>query len=103
MTVNSIFFICLYACITLQLHAQDKDGFVLVKKEGAIAIYERWLTFPSSNPPVKAREVKGEFFFNNTIYAGLHLLKNEKKIHKWQSHVSEYKIYPYKDTTTWME
>lgn len=103
MTVNSIFFICLYAGFTLQLHAQDKDGFVLVKKEGAIAIYERWLTFPSSNPPVKAREVKGEFFFNNTIYAGLHLLKNEKKIQKWQSHVSEYKIYPYKDTTTWME
>ncbi|MBA4054052.1 MAG: hypothetical protein C0490_05005 [Marivirga sp.] len=103
MTVNSIFFICIYAGVTWQLNAQDKDGFVLVKKEGSIAIYERWLTFPSSNPPVKAREVKGEFFFSNTIYAGLRLLKNEKTIKNWQSHVSEYKIYPHRDTTIWME
>ncbi len=103
MTARSILFICLCAGIPLQLTAQDKDGFVLVKKEGSIAIYERWLTFPSSNPPVKSREVKGEFFFNNSIYAGLRLLKNEKKIREWQSHVSEYKLYPLRDTATWME
>lgn len=103
MTVNSILFICIYAAGAFQLYGQDKDGFVLVKKEGSIAIYERWLTFPASNPPVKAREVKGEFFFNNTIYAGLQLLKDEKKIKSWQSHVSEYKIYALRDTTTWME
>lgn len=103
MTVKSIFLICVYAGATLQLNAQDKDGFILVKKEGSIAIYERWVTFPSSNPPVKTREVKGEFFFNNTIYSGLRLLKSEAQIKNWQSHVSEYKIYPNRDTSTWME
>jgi hypothetical protein len=86
-------------------HAQgDKEGFVLVKKEGSIALYERWLTFPSSNPPTKAREVKGEFYYNNnTIAAGLRLLKDESRIKQWQSHVSEFKVYPLHDTSTWME
>jgi hypothetical protein len=104
MIVRLIFFLYISALsLTLPVKAQDKEGFVLVKKQGAIAIYERWLTFPSSNPPVKAREVKGEFFYNNTVYAGLHLLQNEKKIKKWQSHVSEYKVYRQRDTTTWQE
>ncbi len=88
---------------TMPTHAQDKDGFVLVKKEGTTAIYERWITYPQSNPPVQAREVKGEFYFNNTIYAGFRLLQNESKIKQWQSHVSEFKVYPQKDTTTWLE
>lgn len=87
----------------LSLQAQDKEGFVLVKKEGAIAIYERWITYPHSNPPIKAREVKGEFFYNNTIHAGLRLLQDEGRIKKWQSHVSEFKVYPQRDTSVWME
>jgi len=104
MNAYPIFFLCIAALInSLTLRAQDKEGFVLVKKDGAIAIYERWLTYPSSNPPVKAREVKGEFFYNNTIYAGLRLLQNENKIKQWQSHVSEFKVYPQRDTTTWLE
>ncbi len=83
--------------------SQDKEGFVLIKSEDNISIYERWITFPKSNPPVQAREVKGEFFVNNSIYAASHLIKNESKIKKWQSHVSEFKVYPLADTTTWLE
>ena len=82
---------------------QDKEGFVVVKKAGVITIYERWITFPNSDPPIEAREVKGEFVFRNTMFAGKNLLQNEKKIQDWQSHVSEFKVYPERDTTNWME
>ncbi len=83
--------------------AQDKEGFVLVRQAGTTSIYERWITFPKSDPPIKAREVKGEFFYRNTISAGLNLLQDEEKIKQWQSHVSEFKVYPQSDTTTWLE
>ena len=83
--------------------AQDKEGFMLIKKEDDISIYERWVNFPNSKPPIKAREVKGEFTVNNTIYAALALIKNEAKIMEWQSHVSEFKVYLQPDTLTWLE
>ncbi|HYF70227.1 MAG TPA: hypothetical protein VD884_18940 [Ohtaekwangia sp.] len=83
--------------------AQSKEDFTLVKKDGNISIYERWITFPKSDPPIDAREVKGEFYFNNTIYAGIKLLQNEAVVKQWQNHVSEFKVYPLKDTTTWLE
>jgi hypothetical protein len=98
-----IFSLCVFSGITLQSLAQDKEGFELIKEEDNIHIYERWINFPKSNPVVKAREVKSEFFVNNTIYAALHLIKNESKIQDWQSHVSEFKVYPQIDTTTWFE
>jgi hypothetical protein len=94
--------LCSGAC-SLVAWAQDKDGFVLIKTEGQISIYERWVNFPNAKPAVKAREVKGEFIVNNSIYAALHLVKDESKIKKWQSHVSEFKVYPQPDTTLWYE
>ena len=83
-------------------HGQDKEGFVLVKKDGTTAIYERWIIFPNSDPAIDAREVKGEFYFNNNMYAGMNLIQDENKIQKWQKHVSEFKVYPQRDTTSWM-
>jgi hypothetical protein len=84
-------------------HGQDKEGFVLVRKDEKISIFERWIIFPNSEPPIEAREVKGEFFFDNSMFAGLNLIQDEKKIQKWQKHVSEFKVYPQLDTTTWLE
>ena len=83
--------------------AQSKEEFELVKKDGTISVYERWITIPNTDPPIEAREVKGEFYFKNTIYAGLHLIQNEEKIMQWQDHVSEFKVYRQRDTTTWIE
>lgn len=37
------------------------------------------------------------------MHAGLNLLQDEKKIQEWQKHVSEFKVYPKIDTTTWLE
>jgi len=100
-TSASILFL-LFVCT--QALAQDKEGFTLVKKDGTVSIYERWIIFPASNPPVKAREVKGEFYFNNTIFAGLRLIRDEKKIKDWQGHVAEFKVYLQReDTTIWQE
>jgi len=81
----------------------DKDGFVLVKQAGTTSVYERWITFPKSDPPIKAREVKGIFFYHNTIAAGMNLIQDEKKIREWQKHVSEFKVFPQSDTTSWLE
>ena len=102
----ALFFCMIASFETLTVQAQnkqDKEGFMLVKKQGSIAIFERWVIYPGSKPPQKAREIKGEFYYNNTIYAGLNLLQNEKKIKEWQSHVAEFKIYPQRDTSTWFE
>ena len=83
--------------------SQGKEEFVLVKKEGSICLYERWLTYPSSDPPIKAREVKGEFFYNNTVAEGLRLLKDEKRAQEWKSNISEFRVYPSRDSSTWHE
>jgi hypothetical protein len=93
-----------FSLIGFHVHAQtEKEEFELVKKDGTISIYERWINLPNANPPVKAREVKGEFFFNNTIYAGLRLIQDEKRIMQWQNHVSEFEVYKQPDTTFWFE
>jgi len=104
MTVYTAFPFCLVLLLaSSSIVAQDKDGFLLVKKEGTISIYERWLTFPASDPPIPAREVKGEFFYNSSVHNSLQLLQNESLIKRWQDHVSEYKIYPQHDSSTWLE
>lgn len=80
----------------------SEDGFVLVKEEKNIRIYERWVTFPSSSPSVKAREVKGEFFVDTEIHHALALIRDETRIKFWQKHVSEFRVYPQNDTL-WYE
>lgn len=82
---------------------EDAEGFQLLRKEDRITTYERWLFFPGSNPPVRAREVKGEFFINSSIYEILSILKNEETIQVWQKHVSKFKVYKKPDTTLWHE
>lgn len=82
---------------------RSQDDFVLVKKEDNIFIYERWITFPKSNPPIEAREVKSEFHFKNTIEEAVRLLKDEKRIGKWQSHVTKFEVFQNDDSTHWSE
>ena len=90
----------------IQLFSQndEKEKFELVRedKENHIHVYERWITFPKSDPPFEAREVKSEFRINASIDEGVALLKDEKLIYKWQDHVSEFEVYPRTDST-WFE
>lgn len=87
---------------TLFAQTGTHDGFELVRSEGDIAVYERWVTFPKSDPPITAREVKSEFFVDSSVEDALALLQDESRIHVWQKHVSEFKIYPDTDSV-WYE
>ena len=82
--------------------SNDPDDFLLVKRSGDITLYERWIDIPGEEEK-RAREVKGVFYYNSSIYAGLRLLQNQAKAMKWQDHVSEFKLYPQRDTTHWYE
>jgi hypothetical protein len=86
--------------------AQDNvnENWSLVREDDNIFIYERWITFPKSNPPVRAREVKGEFtVHNSSVREAFDLIQNESKIKLWQKHVTEFKVYPQSDTSRWLE
>jgi hypothetical protein len=98
-------FLLLFIISITTLQAQEKanGGFELVKEDGNIFIYERWTIFPKSNPPVKAREVKGEFKVKSTIAKAISLIQDESKITEWQRHVTEFKVYLQDDTTWWEE
>lgn len=78
------------------------DGFEMVRNEDQILVYERWVTFPKSDPPVTAREVKSEFYINTSIQAALALIRDETKVPLWQRHLSEFRVYKHTDSI-WYE
>jgi hypothetical protein len=97
-----------YSCFFLIIHlsnGQDKsqEGFVLVRDEPPVFIYQRWIVFPDSKPAQDAREVKCVFIIHGNIYDFLPLLKVEANVRVWQTHVSKFKYYPQPDTTFWLE
>src|SRR3954466_9402178 len=96
-----LFFLYLVFTTTFAF-SQTDSVFSLVREDDDIFIYERWITFPKSNPPIKAREVKGVFKTKATIQEAIDLLKDESRIRQWQSHVSKFKVYPQTDSS-WFE
>jgi hypothetical protein len=92
-----------FSVLISKAQTQPNGGFELVREDADIFIYERWTIFPKSNPPVKAREVKGEFKVKSTIPKAIALIQDEKKITEWQSHVTEFKVYLQSDSTWWEE
>lgn len=105
--MTHIHFVTLFSigilCPAILASAQEQGEFHLVKKEGSVSLYERWVTYPASDPPVKSREVKGVFHYNNTVTEGLRLVMDDKRAQQWQSSIAEFKIYPSRDTSTWHE
>jgi hypothetical protein len=98
--------VCVFGLTTIDtiIFAQTgtNDGFELVRKEENIIVYERWIIFPKSNPPMRAREVKSEFFIKGDIGNAFALMQDEAQIKIWQKHVTEFKVYPHTDST-WYE
>jgi len=97
----ALLFSLVHGILLAQENTDDK-GFHLVKEKDNIKIFERWIYFPKTDPPVEAREVKGVFFANTTIGQALALVKDETKIKRWQSHVEKFKVYPETDSL-WYE
>ncbi len=93
---------CLFSFSLLAQESEIEKPFTLIKQKDNITVYERWIYFPKSNPPVEAREVKSIFFVKATVSEAAALLKNEAKIQQWQSHVSKFKVFPQNDTM-WYE
>ena len=92
------------AAVSINAFAQTgtNDGFELVRDEDNIVVYERWVTFPKSDPPVTAREVKSEFEIRGRVNDALALLQDETQVSKWQHHLTEFDVYPLSDST-WLE
>ncbi len=99
----------LVVSLAVALSSQSADAqnggekFELVKSSDEVNVYERWITFPDSDPPQTAREVKGEFTIATSVYKIVHLLRDAQKIKIWQKHVSDFKVYLQPDTTFWLE
>ncbi len=101
--IKSLIAISLIVIGPLYAQVSEIEKFELVKEDSPVFVYERWITFPGKVPAVKAREVKGEFLINGSIYKILSIIKNESQIKDWQSHVSDFKVHLQPDTTYWME
>ena len=86
----------------LRAQSGDESEFQLVKRSGDISLYERWIDIPGEEDK-QAREVKSVFYYRSSIHAGLCLLRDQSKALKWQDHVSEFKLFPQRDTTHWYE
>ncbi len=89
-------------CFPLCSFGQHEEGFQLVRERDNIRIYERWVYFPKTNPPVEAREVKGVFYVKATIDKAVALVRDESRIAKWQDHVTKFRVYPHNDSV-WYE
>lgn len=95
--------ICAFGVVTTCLsQTGTHDGFELVRDQDGILVYERWVTFPKSDPAVTAREVKSEFYVSSNIQHALSLIRDESQIKSWQKHVSEFRIYRHSDSV-WYE
>jgi hypothetical protein len=95
--INCLFTFSLILIGPLQAQVTEVEQFELVKEDSPVFVYERWITFPNKVPEVRAREVKGEFLINGSIYKILSILKDESKIKLWQSHTTNWMEYSYHD------
>src|SRR5665213_1118791 len=75
------------------------SDFKIVKKKGAITLYERWIT-GAKNETV--RELKAEFLVKSNIEDVISLLKNQSVGIKWNKNASLYKIANSVNTNEWI-
>lgn len=101
-TFSAIFLALMLMQQLLCAQSGEEGEFQLVKRSGDIHLYERWIDLPGEEEK-QAREVKSVFYYRNSLHAGLLLLKDQARAMKWQDHVSEFKLYPQRDTTLWYE
>lgn len=83
----TVFAVMLYAaCFAKDTIPTD---FKIVKKQGAITLYERWLPGSKGEP---VRELKAEFLVESDIQNVIRLLTNQSAGMKWNQNASVYRI-----------
>jgi hypothetical protein len=97
-----LFLVLMLTQHVVRAQGNDYGEFQLVKRSGEISLYERWIEIPGEEVK-QAREVRSIFYYKNSINAGLYLLKDQARGRKWQEHVSEFRVYPQRDTSIWHE
>lgn len=103
MYVFTILFLGLVVTFQIAQAQENQFGeFQLVKQSGDISLYERWINIPVQQDK-QGREVRIIFYYKNSMHAGLRLIQDQSKGMKWQGHVSEFKVYPQRDTAVWYE
>jgi hypothetical protein len=75
------------------------SDFKIVKKEGGITLYERWIT-GSKHEPV--RELKAEFMVKSKMENVVTLLKNQNLGTKWNQNAQSYKIVESANSGEWI-
>lgn len=75
------------------------DEFKLVKQQGNISLYERWIEV---NQAEKVRELKAVFSVRSEIPAVVRLFKNPSKSKEWNVNAKEYSVLAGPDENTWI-
>ena len=85
----SIRFFALFLCYLFFVQNIFASDFKIVKKQGDIILYERWIRGSKGEP---VRELKAEFFVKSNTENVISLLKNQPEGTKWNRNASIYKI-----------
>jgi hypothetical protein len=86
LSITIFAFILCSICFAKNMMASD---FKIVKKQGAITLFERWITGTKDEP---VRELKAEFLVESDIESVIRLLKNQATGIEWNKNASLYKI-----------
>jgi len=78
--------------------AQAGD-YKLVKKNGLISLYEKWITAINGE---KAREIKAVFYAHATPAEAVALLKDQSKALEWNPNAEEYKVVASANAHSWL-
>ena len=73
--------------------------YKLVKKNGLISLYEKWITAINGD---KARELKAVFYAKATPAEALTLLKDQSKALEWNPNAEQYKVVATGNPNVWL-
>ncbi len=74
------------------------EDYKLVKKDGLISLYEKWITAMNGE---QAREIKAVFYAHAKPAEAVALLKDQSKALEWNPNAQEYKIVASSNASQW--
>jgi len=95
----SIHVFALLLCQLFFVQNSFASDFKIVKKQGDIILYERWITDTKGE---SVRELKAEFLVKSNTENIIDLLKNQPEGTKWNRNASEYRIVNTHNNERWI-